>query len=382
MRYNLDWFAFKNGANNIKTQEFIPIEEIDDGNDIVARKYIDSDVDVNAVKTPLFDGLLRAQLPPEAIDWFYILMARLFLPAGYDKLDVIPFIYGQSSTGKSTIRNVIASFFHSSKIGTINSNHEAVFGMDNFSDKQVLLANDLPEKLSDIIQVDLLKCMASGEVVNVARKNKKSIMEKRNIPSLLIANFLPDYDDAGGAVSKRLAIFIFRSVVKEQDSELEHKIIQQELPAILVKAMRAYHSLVKTTTFEAIRPAYFTETAQEYIESVENLYQFFNQCDSRDKQGNKYRIEFKENYFVPLEEVKRRYEQWCKFQKVKMNWKTGDYNVFEKFGLEVQKRVYLCKNCRQISRKDCCSKYSSDNRSQKTIVKGVKFMMEANQYFQ
>ena len=40
VKFDYDWFAFNNGSLNIKTMEFINLEDIDPNTTIIARKFL------------------------------------------------------------------------------------------------------------------------------------------------------------------------------------------------------------------------------------------------------------------------------------------------------------------------------------------------------
>ena len=374
---NMDWFAFKNGCLNIRTMDFITTDNAkqEEYNGIVARKFFA--VDYNPLnQTPMMDSIINFQIQDdEAREWFWIFIARLFFKPDNDGLQVIPYIYGERSTGKSTIREVLVNLFNFGEVATLNSNYEKTFGLDTIADRLVLIPNDLPEDLASTIQIDLLKSMAEGNVVNVAQKYKKSQMKRWELPSWFISNFLPNYQDTNGAVSKRLAIYIFREEVVEQNSNLFQQIVKTELPAIIHKALTLYHKHTFNSTFESVRPKYFDETAQEYIESVETIFQFLKQTDSKDKEGNIYRLVLDQKAITPLDEFKRRYVNWCEFNKIKSNWQMGDYTALKKFNLTIEVKK-ICKSCNNISKSDCCPRYATANRVSKKVVKGVRFTIE------
>ena len=241
-----------------------------------------------------------------------------------------------------------------------------------FVDKKVLISNDMPEKMSLTIGIDLLKSMTEGNHVNIARKNKLALQERWKIPSFFISNFLPDYNDGNGAVSKRLAIFVFRTEVLDMDSGLSDRIIEQELVAILYKALNTYRNLTVNSTFEHIRPEYFNNTSKMYEESVNNIYQFFQQTDQKDKLGNVYKMVFEKESYTLMSDLEKRYKSFIEYYRYKSTWTKGDFTSLKKNGLVVEKKK-ICKSCHKIAMKGCCTEFNRDTRVTKYIVKGIKF---------
>lgn len=375
---HLEWIAFKNGALNIIEHKFTPLDAIPRQTEIVARHYIDADFDVNNFDTPLFDSMLEYQLnDPEAVKWFYIFMVRMLFPPGvYDSFQVAPYICGLANTGKSTVSNISTAMFNPAKVGNLNSSHEKTFGLDNFLDKEAIWSHDTPENLKDTLDCDLLKQMVSGEMLSVSRKFQKAASVKWDKPIWFASNFMPNYDDANGAMSKRFAIFRFDKVVQKSDSSLEHRIKTEELATIINKGLKYYHEVRHAKrTFDDMRSVYFQQTKEEYIESVCTFYEFMNQPHFTDKNNFVHCTVIEpENHdiYELMPNIQAKYQMYCKVKGVKPTWKRSDHSVFNKFKLEV-KNMHICKSCAKIARKGCCDSYNHNNRVKQYVVFGIKY---------
>jgi phage/plasmid-associated DNA primase len=75
--------------------------------------------------------------------------------------------------------------------------------------------------------------------VDIARKYHGSISIAWTAPLFLCGNTYLTYEDSGGSLSRRLALFRFDKYVDRKDSQLEAKIIASELPALVTKSLRA-----------------------------------------------------------------------------------------------------------------------------------------------
>ena len=62
VKFDYDWFAFNNGSLNIKTMEFINLEDIDPNTTIIARKSFNKSFNPNNTETPLLDKALLHQI--------------------------------------------------------------------------------------------------------------------------------------------------------------------------------------------------------------------------------------------------------------------------------------------------------------------------------
>ncbi len=129
------YIGFKNGLLDIVSGELRNNDAI--GSSSVPWHYIDHIFQVDDLETPLFDKIVRHQLENyEVYTYMLALIGRLFYEVGqFDKLDVIPFIVGDTSTGKSTLAQIISAMFQPSSVGSLNSTHEVIFGLQSLYDK-------------------------------------------------------------------------------------------------------------------------------------------------------------------------------------------------------------------------------------------------------
>ncbi len=65
-------------------------------------------------------------------------------------------------------------------------------------------------------------------------------MSNWTVPMIMASNFMPDYLDTAGQISRRLVAFNFRKVVRRPDMLLKAKILKTELPSVVHKVLKAY----------------------------------------------------------------------------------------------------------------------------------------------
>ena len=105
---------------------------------------------------------------------------------------------------------------------------------------------DMPRKLSKLINQSDFQSMASGEGVSIARKNKTAIShENWTVPLVMAGNPMPDYKDNSGSISRRLAMFLFTTLVQEKNTTLEADIISQELVTVMLRCIWKYKTLAQ-----------------------------------------------------------------------------------------------------------------------------------------
>jgi hypothetical protein len=201
--------------------------------------------------------------------------------------------------------------------------------------------------MKNIIKPDLFKGMYSGELVNVARKNKKAIViPKWKVPSYMVSQFFLNYSDDGGA-SKRTATFIFdRKVMDDMiDTDLERRIISNELPSIIYKAVKLYKEFLDSNdkrTFEYIRPVYFQNTIADYMKATNTVWQFLNQEPNTNK-GVEYSVEFGDDLYTLWNDFEDKYKYWCKYKSINYTPIKVDDPTFRQMGL-IKKRIKICKS--------------------------------------
>ena len=85
---------------------------------------------------------------------------------------------------------------------------------------------DMPRNISKLVNQSDFQSMASGEGVSIARKNKTAISDQAwTVPLVMAGNPLPDYKDNSGSISRRLAMFLFTTLVQEKNTSLETNIM-------------------------------------------------------------------------------------------------------------------------------------------------------------
>lgn len=190
--------AFEDGVLLLRECEFVPY-----GtpclHDKIARHHIAIAFQrtVN-LGTPLFDRVVRRQLSEGDYEALLQMMGRMFFQVGeLDEWRVVPFLYGASGTGKSTVMNVVRAMFAPSAV-SVNAYDP---------DKELILTTGARAKQ--------LVCP---------------------VPMLGASNDVPAAD------AERLRLFHFGRPVPatESDPTLQNRIESGELAALVQKCVRAY----------------------------------------------------------------------------------------------------------------------------------------------
>lgn len=280
-------FAFRNGVYLAREDRFHRFGAADPplSDAVVAAKFFDAEFDPYAdtddwrdIPTPSVQGIMEfQQWPADVCDWLYILLGRLLYNVNdRDGWQVIPFLLGNASSGKSTIvLRVAKAFYEDGDVGLLSNNIEKQFGISAFHDKLLFCG---PEVKGDLkIEQAELQSIISGESVQVAAKHKKAFtIDEWKPPGILAGNEVPNFSDNAGSIQRRFLVWAFNRTVVHGDMKLGEKLLA-EMPAILVKCNRAYHDASAkwgSRNVWTVLPAYFQGTRNEMAQAVNSVEAF------------------------------------------------------------------------------------------------------------
>lgn len=284
-------FSFRNGVYLAREDRFCRFgaggEPVSDS--VVAARFIDADLqtfdeldDWRDIPTPRLHSIMDYQeWPADVCDWMYILLGRLLYNVGErDGWQVIPFMHGQASSGKSTIVLKVAKMFYEpADVGVLSNNVERQFGISAFWDKLLFCGPEIKGDLK--IEQAEFQSIVSGESVQVAAKHKKAFTVEWNTPGILAGNEVPNFTDNAGSVQRRLLVFSFLNTVVNGDMKLADK-LAAELPSILLKCNRAYleasHKWGSRNVWTVL-PDYFQNTREEMAQAVNSIEAFLASQD-------------------------------------------------------------------------------------------------------
>ena len=389
-------FSFLNGFYNIQDDKFEEYKDninygfissvcIEDNfNDELLKLTFDK------IETPLFDKLLKHHLTDEndninneVYGVLLCLFGRLFFKiTERDNWQTMLFIKGQANTGKSTLLEILQSFFSYRDIGIISQNLEKTFGLSSLYNKTLIIAPDIPLKISDVLPATTLQNMVSGEKINIPLKNKTAKNDYSwRTPMIWAGNFLPDYCDKAGSISRRLAIFDMGRTIINKDTTLKNQILETEKTKLLIKFIKAYnHYILKfgNVAFEdwgrKFNFYYFDDGRDEYKLENDLLYSFLNSSkdDNKTNRSNIW-IQYETDKIVQLEDFKKSFKAYLKFKHNKTDYKwsnTSDTETLKKCGYIIETRN-ICASCNKEGKKGCCENYHASNRRKKVIIKNM-----------
>ncbi|KAI9091025.1 bifunctional DNA primase/polymerase [Phlyctochytrium arcticum] len=377
--------AFRNGALLLNKAEFITYKD-KRLKGVAARHYIDQDF-TGGDYTPLFDQVLMHQLSTceEKIEVYKVVVAligRLFFDTGkLDKWAVALLLYGESRTGKTTLLNIIKSMFNISEIATLAANTEKIFGLDNMFEKELLLVPEVPHNMKEVFDPTMIQSMIDGDFMNIAGKHKKALTGSFKTPIMMAGNIFPPYDDKRGAIANRIPILVFENLVVEKDTSIEDAVIQNELPNLINKALKMYHTMRednKGRSFWDFAPVYFKDN-QEIARKATNWLHRFLTAPAEENSSTTASFVVKKKVLpgdkrikIHIEDVKKSFMRYMKFNHpgIKYSWDDNDHSTFKSLGYQVE-RQHICKSCNNPAKggKDkCCKEYDAANRTKRTFI--------------
>ena len=254
--FNRRAMAFRNGVYMLDTNRF---HEGGEGvpNDLVCISYFDEDLDERYtmldnymdIPTPDFDCLFDVQMPDEYTDQqrtdvkeaLYALLGRLLRKNGSDRLEKIIFMKGVGGSGKSTVVNVLKSFYPLQVVSTMSANIEEQFGMANFKDAYLVVCPEM--RANSKIPVGDLLCWISNEPMYCAVKYGTPYIGTFDATLIITGNEQPPDFDVGGAMMRRIIPWRADKQIVDPDLSLEKR-QKENMAPLLVKLVRADKSFL------------------------------------------------------------------------------------------------------------------------------------------
>ena len=343
--------------------------------------------------TPLFDALLLHQMEPAVVHTLHVLLGRLLFPVGaLDNWQVMPYLVGLAGAGKSIVLDVVAAMFCTSAAAVLSKTQEAIFGLETKYTKEVIVGRDMPQQLSKVLDATLLQSMVSGEAVSVALKGDAAIdVPKWSVPLIFASNFMPDYIDSAGQISRRIVAFQFPSLVDTPDPQLSKRILSEELPAVVRKVLHAYLGAVRdhgAKGFFNWCPEPLREARKEVRLQTDYLRRFLaaGPLDNASSTVRIYVIQ-QRDVLTSMPEFEDAFKKYMKFKfpRVDFTLAKKDVSAFTELGYEIETDIKMCKACLKKSKGGkpgvrCCDNYGDANRVNEVFIKHLKIVREAVLY--
>ncbi|EEY68311.1 uncharacterized protein PITG_04745 [Phytophthora infestans T30-4] len=176
-------------------------------------------------------------------------------------------LYGEGGSGKSLLMNLL----------------KAIWGLKEYSQKQVLCCDDMDNLAKTLPKADFLS-MATPESISCPVKGKQRlvIVLDWNIGAILNDNKLPNYKDESGEVVRRFMVANFMNIIPEEreNTIFENDIKDQEFGVFLHRCRSAYlkfYFKYKIKGVESFCPVSFIENRNLLRMATNYTYQFISE---------------------------------------------------------------------------------------------------------
>ena len=311
--------------------------------------------------------------PLSMCDMLEVLIGRLFYPIGkFDNYQVMPFMKGDANTGKGTVCDLVKRMFSPGSVGVITATQEEKFGLEGLYQKRLVMIPDLPKKFSKIVNQSDFQSMVTGEGVSVARKNKTAVSDQDwTAPMLGAGNYLPDYNDNSGSISRRLVVFLFSVLITTRNTTLKDEIIRGELVTVMLRCIVRYRTTCErwgsADFWTKIAPASLRGVQSEVKEATNYLANFLINGDDY------YQVLYVEGEVTPMDHLEKAFSNHMRIKHKEDKVKIGDDKYPIKAAGYTIQRVHLCKTCHQEASKEVCGEhYNSKNRYRKLVIQNMR----------
>eukprot|EP00798_Chlamydomonas_sp_ICE-L_P027292 gene27292-biopygen3125 len=219
-------FSFKGGVYFAPTDTYVPYEKMSErGDDVVAAKYFDIDFPCAEEGTeedwqpltPYLQSILDFQkMSPDVSWWMYVFIGRLIYEVGeLDEWQVLPYLKGAASTGKSTIlTRVCREIYDAHDVDVLSNNIEKKFGLSALDKNSSSSAGD-----------------------QIGHRSRTGRIPERGV-------WRDRWVDNSGSINRRIVLFEFDHCVTRGDMLLGQK-LSREMGCILRRTNRSYLKAVR-----------------------------------------------------------------------------------------------------------------------------------------
>ena len=199
------------------------------------------------------------------------------------------FLYGPPYTGKSTVLNVLQRIIGINRVvrasvHDVNSN----FGLAAFIGAGAWITEEVAGGSDKPVDTARLKCLITGEAVNVSRKFDTDVPLRFCGPVAWAANSVPNFMESSAALYERIMVCeLERSFTKAEararfgslkpEDWLEMK---DEYPGILQWAIEGYQRAIKRGEFDP--PAHMRAAGESLREQNDPIFAFLTDCCEED----------------------------------------------------------------------------------------------------
>lgn len=247
---------------------------------------------------------------------------------------------------------------------------------------EVLEAQDIPPKMSSILNQQSFQKMVCAERMSIAKKNLLAEdLPAWTVPMVMCGNHFLDNKDEGGCISRRVVVFEFKHFIAKPDAGLLRRIIARELPNVACRFLTAYFALVAKHTddvFWTFCPEYLKRTREVVRHETSYIARFLGSNIDEYSERASYAIGLKfEAGAVCLQtRFREAFKEYMhdNFVDVKVKVTAADDSALLHAGYVLHDDHSVCKSCSQPLFVGCCDAYSSNNHSRRKVIINMKII--------
>ena len=330
-----DIIYFKNGDLNIKTGEFIEIQDPEWNHRRLQLDYVKPSSNTQQRINKLFTKFYHPsnkELPQQISELF----ACILVPTSVHRKMFQ--LYGNGHNGKSSMVEIFLQAIGESKIATLE-----ISQIINSSFNRIALPNKMINWIDDLNKtrnknIGALKTMVAGGDMNAEIKNGEIINFKNEATLVFGANFHLDANDGSDSITERLHIIHFnKKIIKNNTFRIENYSDKDFLEGLLYLAANTAITLYKKNW--KLTVSTLTKIAMEEQKMENNsVYAWLKDTKFIEDHLSKVGAE------IPTKEAFDNYVNWC-----------NDNGIYSKsqtnFGKEIFKNKTIGKKQKQIDKK-------------------------------
>lgn len=277
------------------------------------------------IAVPSIDKICQLQgIDGEARFMLDAMCGRAFFGNGDERLDkdqMATAFIGRGGTGKSVLLKTMRALMGKDNTVPFKDNISKQFGASTMLDALLVLGMDLRRGECQMSLSDFL-LMVEGESLMADRKFKQPDPRPFTASIMIAGQTFPFSESPGGTgeLRRRVLVFYFGRAPENQDTSLEIAALEEDLPLACLRFSCAYHELLKKMEEigcpSVTNYAYTHGSCAEYFRSTSNLIPTHYSSVDIFLEGSSD-LFFHEKAFMPLEEIRSLYEEFCERQRAR-----------------------------------------------------------------
>lgn len=321
-----DLICLNNGVININTRELV-----EHSKSFYFDSCVNVDYDANDNDCADFEGYLDHTFNQDADTIDNVIMLGGYLLDTSCKAEKMFLFDGSGGNGKSVLINAYSMFFSSSEVNPqVTSISLSDLSSDKFKKYDLITSrfNQCAEEKKGYIDVEEIKKIVSGDLINVDGKFKNTVNFHPKTKIVVAANGLPKFTDTSDGIYRRLVIIKFENQYKSPDviktiSYAEEKRIfpfDLDLGDKIIAEKSAILNLfldgllrLKQRKYQFILGEKYESAMADFKKDSDSVYEFLNETYVIDPKVK-----------TPLVEIYNNYRYWHKV------------NVQDSFGMKMR----------------------------------------------